>query len=157
MTVTAHTIDNNWCSVSFTLTTHELYDRHTAENLAHQLQNTFGEWEISEKLIAVVTDNAKNIVNAITSLSYDPEVCSTCAAHSLQLAINTTLKNDSIIELIQKCSRLVGHFKHSNVAMDQLHKKQDSRTIRFQQMFITSILQKSLEFHLDDAGSYFKK
>ncbi|KAL5237601.1 hypothetical protein ACI65C_005012 [Semiaphis heraclei] len=126
ITIGAHIIDTQWCPISFTLTTHELHERHTAENLTQQLENTFNEWEIDKKVVAVVTDNAKNIVNAVTSLSYIPEVCSsTCAAHSLQLCINNSLKTDTITEIIQKCSKLVGHFKHSNVAMNELHKKQE--------------------------------
>jgi len=43
----------------------------------------------------------------------------------LQLCINNSLKTDTITEIIQKCSKLVGHFKHSNVAMNELHKKQE--------------------------------
>lgn len=74
----------------------------------------------------MVTDNAKNIVNAIKSLCYISEICcSTCAAHSLQLCINNALKTDMITELIQKCSKLVRHFKHSNIAMNELHIKQE--------------------------------
>lgn len=126
ITISAHIIDTQWCPISFTLTTHELHERHTAENLTQQLENSFNEWEIDKKVIAVVTDNAKNIVNAVTSLSYSPKVySSTCAAHSLQLCINNALKADTITELIQKCSKLVGHFKHSNIAMNELHKKQE--------------------------------
>jgi hypothetical protein len=40
----------------------------------------------------------------------------TCAAHSLQLAISTALKDETFSELIKQCSVLVWHFKHSNVA-----------------------------------------
>lgn len=43
ITVTAHTIDSNWYPKSFTLTTNEMDKRHTAENLAEQLTNTFYE------------------------------------------------------------------------------------------------------------------
>lgn len=129
ITIGAHIIDAQWCPISFTLTTHELHEQHTAENLTQQLENTFNEWEIDKKVVAVVTDNAKNIVNAVTSLSYIPEVCSsTFAARSLQLCINNSLKTDTITEIIQKCSKLViliSHFKHSNVAMNELHKKQE--------------------------------
>ena len=40
-------------------------ERHTAENLADELRQTFNEWGITEKVTAIVTDNAKNMVNAI--------------------------------------------------------------------------------------------
>lgn len=55
-------------------------ERHTAENLAIQLGNTFNEWEVNSKVIAVVTDNARNIVNAISLISSDTNISSvTCA------------------------------------------------------------------------------
>lgn len=43
----------------------------------------------------------------------------------MQLCINNSLKTYTITEIIQKCSKLVGHFKHSNVTMNELHKKQE--------------------------------
>ncbi|XP_025201856.1 zinc finger BED domain-containing protein 1-like [Melanaphis sacchari] len=74
ITVTAHVIDSKWCAKSYTLTTHEMDKRHTAENLSEQLINTFGKWDITNKILAIVTDNAKNITNAIPLIS--PEIYS---------------------------------------------------------------------------------
>lgn len=72
-------------------------ERHTAENLAIHLGNTFNEWEVNSKVIAVVTDNARNIVNAISLISSDTNISTVlCAAHSLQLAINHSLRQDNI-------------------------------------------------------------
>jgi len=126
ITVTAHTIDLHWNVSSYTLSTHEMEERHTAENLAIQLGNTFNEWEVNSKVIAVVTDNARNIVNAISLISSDTNISSvTCAAHSLQLAINHSLRQDNIQLLVEKCSKLVSHFKHSNIAKRSLEIKQE--------------------------------
>jgi len=117
ITVTAHTIDLHWNVRSYTLSTHEMEERHTAENLAIRLGNTFNVWEVNSKVIAVVTDNARNIVYAISLISSDTNISSvTCAAHSLQLAINHSLRQDNIQLLVEKCSKLVSHFKHSNIA-----------------------------------------
>jgi len=75
--------------------------RHTAENLSEQLINTFGKWDITNKILAIVTDNAKNITNAIPWIS--PEIYSVkCAAHSLQLAVNCVLKNENIYSSYNK-------------------------------------------------------
>jgi hypothetical protein len=57
ITVSAHIIDIQWCPISFTLTNHEVHERHAAENLTQQLENTFNEWEIVKKIITMVTDN----------------------------------------------------------------------------------------------------
>lgn len=43
---------------------------HSAANLAHKLKDTFDKWEIEKKIMTVVTDNAKNIINAINTLIY---------------------------------------------------------------------------------------
>jgi len=105
ITVTAHIIDSNWCPKSFTLTTIEMDKRHTAENLAEQLHNIFHEWNISEKVLAVVTDNAKNIVNSIPLISSTNEkqiFNIKCAAHTLQLAVNHALKIESISNSVIK-------------------------------------------------------
>lgn len=65
ITVNAHIIDTQWCPILFTFTTHKLHGQHTAENPTQQLKNTFSKWEIDKKVIAVIIDNTKNIVNAV--------------------------------------------------------------------------------------------
>lgn len=126
ITVTAHFIDDQWCPKSYTLTTHKLDDRHTASNLSSQLEITFNKWEIDQKIMAVVTDNAKNVLNAVNLLNNITEKDDlTCAAHTLQLAVNNGLKYDKIDSLIHLCSKIVCHFKHSNLASQYLKDKQD--------------------------------
>lgn len=76
----------------------------------------FSKWEINNKV--------KNIVNAVSLVTSDQPINSvTCAAHSLQLAINKALREETIEHLIQKYSKVVGHFKHSSVAKQALEKK----------------------------------
>ncbi|KAL4101131.1 hypothetical protein QTP88_021151 [Uroleucon formosanum] len=92
----------SWCPKSYTLTTHQLEDRHTALNLTNQLETTFSKWEIEEKVMAVVTDNAKNVLNAVSSLINVTEKNDlTCSAHTLQLAVNNGLKYEKIEKLIE--------------------------------------------------------
>jgi len=69
ITVTTHIIDDQWCPKSYTLSTHEMEESHTAVNLAHQLEDTFGKWEIGGKIMTVVTDNARNSINAVQLLT----------------------------------------------------------------------------------------
>lgn len=127
ITITAHALDNDWSPLSFTLTTQEMEERHTALNIAERLENVFADWDIKDKLTTVITDNAKNVVNAvqlITSTTNYNISDVTCAAHSLQLSINKALKEDTISEIIKLSSSLVGHFKHSNLAKKSLLNKQ---------------------------------
>lgn len=127
ITITAHVLNNNWSPMSFTLTTEEMEERHTALNISEKLENVFSKWEIKDKVTTVITDNAKNVVNAVqllfcTRIANISDV--TCAAHSLQLCIHKALKEDSISETIKLSSSLVGHFKHSNLAKQSLLNKQ---------------------------------
>jgi len=127
ITITAHALNNDWSPMSFTLTTQEMEERHTALNIADKLENVFSSWEIKDKVTTVITDNAKNVVNAVQLLSNTTNTNIsdvTCAAHSLQLSINKALKEDLISEIINQSSRLVGHFKHSNLAKQSLLNKQ---------------------------------
>ncbi|KAL5246430.1 hypothetical protein ACI65C_013838 [Semiaphis heraclei] len=82
-------------------------------------------------------NNAKNVVNAVKLLHLtinNENMDVTCAAHSLQLAISTALKDKIFSELIKQCSSLVGHFKHSNVAKQSLFKKQEQLGIPHQSL-----------------------
>lgn len=91
ITITAHALNNDWSPMSFTLTTQEMEERHTALNIADKLENVFFSWEIKDKVTTVITDNAKNVVNAVQLLSNTTNnniSDVTCAAHSLQLSIN---------------------------------------------------------------------
>lgn len=63
-----------------------------------------------------------------------------CNAHSIQLAVNKGLKSELISELLAKCRRVVGHFKHSPLATRALfeaQKKNDLPQSRLTQDIIT--------------------
>ncbi|EZA58223.1 Zinc finger BED domain-containing protein [Ooceraea biroi] len=119
-------LDENWIPKCFTLGVYEMEERHTAANLASRMEKLFMNWNINEKVMAVVTDNATNIVNAIHLLQQITEKSGlTCAAHSLQLAVNKALVGDNIEKLLVKSGKIVSHFKHSNVAKYALQEKQE--------------------------------
>lgn len=127
ITIICHTLDKQWIPKSFTLTTHEVHERHTAVNIAHHLEKSLVEWDIEKKIIAIVTDNAANVINAVSQLELNDTMEKsgiTCAAHSLQLAVNKTLLDDEIQSILTKSSKIVCHFKHSSIAMKALEKTQ---------------------------------
>lgn len=127
ITITAHALDNDWSPMSFTLTTQEIEERYTALNIVEKLENIFSNWEIKDKVTTIITNNAKNVVNVVQLLSCTTNANIsdvTCAAHSLQFAINKALKEDAISEIIKQSSSLVGHFRHSNLAKRSLLNRQ---------------------------------
>jgi hypothetical protein len=66
--LTAHGINQNFGTQNFCLEMPFEYDSHSGENLAHHLNLAMLKWEINNKVVAVVTDNARNIVNALKEL-----------------------------------------------------------------------------------------
>lgn len=121
ITLTCHYINNTWQHVSRNITTESMEERHTAVNLKNKILDIINEWEIADQCVAIVHDNAANIVLATRELPFN-SVC--CYAHSLQLVLNKIMDEDSINPTIIKCSSVVSHFKHSNIATGALTNKQ---------------------------------
>lgn len=124
MNVNAHILNNVWEPQIFTLSIQELSERHTAENLADSLQNVAAEWQIDTKIVAIVHDNASNIVAAVNSMM-NVESSSSCAAHTINLAVRDALKEDGISAVLAKGSKIVSHFHHSVIASQVLAKTQE--------------------------------
>lgn len=91
-------------------------ERHKAVNLAATLKAIATEYEIENKIVAVTTDNAYNIVNAIGINNWANVPC---FAHSLNLVVQSSLKSN-VQETITKIKSIVQHFKSSSHAMGKL-------------------------------------
>ncbi|KAL0228016.1 hypothetical protein RCL1_004159 [Eukaryota sp. TZLM3-RCL] len=71
--ITAHLIDKDFILKSFVLDMKMLPHPHSAVDIADSISETLEQFEISNKVIAVTTDNGKNIINAIKQLSTKDE------------------------------------------------------------------------------------
>lgn len=69
MTVTAHYVDEHLKLHARILTTVQVPESHTAEHLKIRLENIAASWNITEKIVYVVSDNGSNIVNAVRQLT----------------------------------------------------------------------------------------
>ena len=79
--VTIHFIPNEFQLNNYLLETREFVDSHTSDNIAGELEGIIDDWGLSySKLAAVVTDNGKNIVQAISDLEW-PHI--SCFSHTL--------------------------------------------------------------------------
>ncbi|XP_065197184.1 zinc finger BED domain-containing protein 4-like [Sycon ciliatum] len=129
-TFTAHFLDDNWDLQSVVLATRPLDDRHTAVNIAAQLKEIVEEFGISEKVVAIVHDEARNMVAASTLLQADSDSDVqgvVCAAHMLQTCLRHALDSSKPVQkLLAEGRRLVGHFHHSSHATAQLNAQQVS-------------------------------
>lgn len=125
ITIVVHVLDSEWTPKSFTLTTEEMEERHTADNLAARMTSIMLEFSLENKVTAVVTDNLQSAVNAVKALeNVEENIGLTCAAHSLQLAVSKALGLTQVQEVCEKASRIVRYFHQSNLASHALENMQ---------------------------------
>ncbi|XP_037932487.1 GRB10-interacting GYF protein 2-like [Teleopsis dalmanni] len=66
LAVTAHFISQNWEFNSCLLSCVECGFKLTSENLAAEIKRIIDEWRLTDQIFAVATDNAANIMRAVT-------------------------------------------------------------------------------------------
>ena len=87
---------------------------HSAVNLNNQLVSIQEKWGLTDKVVAITTDNAAAQLRAI-ELNNSKSI--RCCAHTIQLAIKNAMNNNpKVIELIDLCQNIVRRFKKSNTA-----------------------------------------
>lgn len=118
ISVTAHFIDpkNETLVSSVLLGCIDFDEKHTGNNLARFLRNIVEEWNLSNKLTAVVTDNAANIKTAIRKCNWR---WLSCFAHSINLTVQSSLK--CIDSTLTKVKSIVQYFKKSSHALAKLN------------------------------------
>ncbi|CAM4510891.1 unnamed protein product [Leuciscus chuanchicus] len=97
----------------------EFTDRHTAENLAEELVRVAKEWQVEDKVVCCVSDNAANITKAIKILKWTHHPC---LAHTLNLMIRDALK--VVKPTVDKVKAVVEFFHKSTVATQRLKSTQ---------------------------------
>ena len=120
ITVTCHYISQDWKLNNTLLATRITSDRHTGVNIARELKKIVDEFGLGG-VIALVTDNASNMVTAAEEGGYTRQPC---VSHTLQLCINDSLRQQTVTKAVATAKRLVGHFSHSALATQALHDHQ---------------------------------
>ena len=88
LTVTAHYFNDDWDIVSHVLQTRAVFESHPGFHLAELLSDVVKEWQLTEKAVVLVTDNASNMIVA-AQVGHFPHV--RCFAHTLNLASQRAL------------------------------------------------------------------
>lgn len=124
ISVTSHFFDINNELKMFLLDCYKYDDSHTSNNLASELKRIAEEWNIQDKVVAIASDNAANIVAAIkqTEWKHIP-----CFAHTLNLIVQDSLKEISDIKC--KIKSIVEFFKRSVKASESLKRKQEKLSV----------------------------
>ena len=95
--ITVHFINEDWELMTRVLQTSELKDSHTGENVAVAFLNVTKEWSFQDKLSAIVTDNACNLIRAMDILKWTHLPC---AAQTLQITVKAGLSENGISTLV---------------------------------------------------------
>ena len=121
VTVTAHLIDPvTWKLDEYVLSTSEIVESHTAQNLAEHLKGKAKEWDIQLDKAVVTTDNASNIVLAMDRCNVLCHI--RCMAHVLNLSSQKGLKVNAVSRLLGKVRSLVAFLHRSTLAANILRK-----------------------------------
>ncbi|XP_036319852.1 zinc finger BED domain-containing protein 4-like [Rhagoletis pomonella] len=113
--VTAHFIDKNTTLCSALLCCKELDCSHTGENLCGFLKEVTANWGISNKVAAIVTDNAANSLSAVRLGEWRSIGC---FAHLLNLIVQKAITE--ITAVVDKVKNIVVYFNRSSQALKQL-------------------------------------
>nr|CAH7748444.1 unnamed protein product [Callosobruchus chinensis] len=117
--ITCHFIDDNCKLQSRLLSSFKFSGQHTSENITQQIQSILSQWEIQNKIVACITDNAANMVKAVRLANWWHIPC---FAHSLNLIVQAGLLE--IAELLTNIKSIVEFFKHSSSATEKLQNMQ---------------------------------
>jgi hypothetical protein len=122
LTLTAHFIDHLWKLRYYVLATIEVKDHHTGENLANEIKSIVENFGLSNIPVSgITTDNAANMVTMTSHLNWQHI---RCFAHTLQLSVKAGLKIKDISNAAAAARKLVGHFKKSSLASNELNSRQ---------------------------------
>ena len=139
ISVVGHFVDGDWKMTSCVLGTYTFPGHHTAVNIVEKLCEAMHEYGFSmENVTGIVHDQASNMQLSGQMLEEDCNTKSiSCAAHCLQLCINEGLELRRIARTIAAAKKLVGHFKHSPLALHKCQKAMSMPPLRLQQDCLT--------------------
>ncbi|KAL5245855.1 hypothetical protein ACI65C_013263 [Semiaphis heraclei] len=98
-----------------------LDDAHTAANLGVHLEEVIQRWGITkDKIVAVISDGASNIVKCIND-TFGHDKALVCYAHKLNLLVGSALSSsEEFTKIVEKVKSIVTFFRHSVKASDIL-------------------------------------
>jgi len=134
LTVTVHYVSKEWTLKSHVLGTLLLEERHTGEHLSEWIVEMLANFSISpSKVVAVVHDNASNMLSAMNILmsTYTSIQSVRCSAHTLQLVVHSTLRENTAAQsALASARKIVEHFRRSSVANGALTQQQEQMNLK---------------------------
>ncbi|XP_046685571.1 zinc finger BED domain-containing protein 4-like [Homalodisca vitripennis] len=120
MALTSHHISNDFELKSILLECSVIRSSHTSVNLAVEIDKIVKKFHLEGKIMIIVSDNASNIVGAITNELKLKHFG--CFAHTINLILQDALKVCQ--SLTDRIKAIVSHFKRSTSATEKLREVQ---------------------------------
>ncbi|XP_077083328.1 zinc finger BED domain-containing protein 4-like [Siphateles boraxobius] len=119
LSLTAQWIEENFEMKRVVLHAQECPGSHTGAAIARAFESMLAQWNITKDMVHVVMrDNGRNMAKAMEDCGLNSLGC---MAHTLQLAVHEgVLSQRSISDCLAIGRKIVGHFKHSQLAMSRL-------------------------------------
>lgn len=108
-------MDQTWQMQACNLDATHVDVQHTVDNKCGVLTKLCDEWGIANKIHAVVTDNAANMVSAIKKSHWKHIPC---FSHTLKLVKDAIKTNTVLDSILEKCGAIVKFFHQSTKASD---------------------------------------
>ncbi|XP_055082535.1 E3 SUMO-protein ligase ZBED1-like isoform X2 [Periophthalmus magnuspinnatus] len=116
--VTCHYLSDNFELSTILLGVQYFPVTHTAAHITEAGSTMMAEWGIADKVCAMVTDGARNIVESVNCLSIQNIHC---FAHLLNHVVKKSISQTSELDTMRsKARKIVGHFKSSCTAKKKL-------------------------------------
>ncbi|XP_047518057.1 E3 SUMO-protein ligase ZBED1-like [Pieris napi] len=135
ISLTAHFLNDKTELESKVLECYQYSDRQFAENLKNEIMRMCEDWNITNKIVAVTTDNANNIKAAVKLLKWKQIPC---FAHTLNIIVQLALKEIKPTQM--KIKSLVEHFRRSPLASERLktmQKQLQEKELKLKQDVVT--------------------
>ncbi|CAG8600367.1 7255_t:CDS:2 [Paraglomus occultum] len=126
LAITMHWIDSDWCMRKLLLDLVPFHDCHTGANQANTIVALLNEMEIGQKLLAVTTDNAANMVlmgrilksECAAQFNNADVIHLRCAAHILNISVKAGIKYVS--EEIKLARNFCKKLRDSSTLLEEL-------------------------------------
>ncbi|XP_039261082.2 E3 SUMO-protein ligase ZBED1-like [Styela clava] len=128
--VTAHILSQDFNINSFVLSTKQLDDKQTGENIAGWIQEIVSDFGVPfSKIVSITTDNGSNMIAAVNLLKREHNLNAIrCAAHTLQLCLQRGFALRDIVDMLETARKIVNFFRRSASNMLCLRKKYEEIT-----------------------------
>ena len=141
ISLTAHWLTDSFEKKAAMLNASSLPGSHTGDVIQMKCNEMLENWEIQENQVhCFIVDNAANMKKAMTDGGY---TYMGCFAHTLQLVVHDGIISQRYVQdILAKCQRMVGHFKHSQLAFSRLKNIQATLGIphhRLKQDVVTTV------------------